>query len=65
MLWFSNRLPRVNCRTEIPEEIDEKSTLDPVIYDSAKYNCSVSNEVEAEQGSALNLQVLPSPRMWS
>ena len=45
--------------------MDEKPTLDPVVYDSAKYICSVSNEVEAKQGSALNLQVLPSPRMWS
>ena len=51
--------------TETPDKIDEKSTLDPVVYDSAKYNCSVFNEVEAKQGSALNLQLLPSPRTWS
>ena len=45
----------------IPDEIDEELTLDPVtMYDSGKYFCLVSNQVNAEKSDAVDLEVLPS-----
>ena len=42
-------------------EIDEELTLDPVtMYDSGKYFCLVSNQVNAEKSDAVDLEVLPS-----
>ena len=42
-------------------EIDEEMTLDPVtMYDSGKYFCLVSNQVNAEKSDAVDLEVLPS-----
>ena len=47
--------------TELPDEIDEELTLDPVtMYDSGKYFCLVSNQVNAEKSDAVDLEVLPS-----
>ena len=46
---------------ELPDEIDEELTLDPVtMYDSGKYFCLVSNQVNAEKSDAVDLEVLPS-----
>ena len=46
---------------ELPDEIDEELTLDPVtMYDSGKYFCLVSNQVNAEESDAADLEVLPS-----
>ena len=47
---------------ELPVEIDEELTLDPMtMYDSGNYFCLVSNHVNAEKSDEVDLEVLPSP----
>ena len=42
-------------------EIDEELMLDPVtMFDSGKYFCLVSNQVNAQKSDAVDLEVLPS-----
>ena len=47
---------------ELPDGIDEELTFDCVtMNDSGKYNCIVSNRINAEKSNTVELQVLPSP----
>lgn len=47
---------------ELPDGVDEELTLDHVkLEDSGKYNCIVSNRMNAEKSNTVELQVLPSP----
>lgn len=47
---------------ELPDGNDEELTLDHVkLEDSGKYNCIVSNQLNAEKSNTVELQVLPSP----
>ena len=47
---------------ELPDGNDEELSLDHVkLEDSGKYNCIVSNRLNAEKSNTVELQVLPSP----
>lgn len=47
---------------ELPDGNDEELTLDHVrLENSGKYNCIVSNRLNAEKSNTVELQVLPSP----
>lgn len=47
---------------ELPDGVDEELTFDCVkMSDSGKYECIVSNRMNAEKSNTVELQVLPSP----
>lgn len=46
----------------LPDGVDEELTFDSAdMSDSGKYECIVSNRLNAEKSNAVELQVLPSP----